>query len=363
MRVALVNTIKPQTGSADGITEYAYNLYEKLRKKNDVELVYALEKTKRLSTIGMLYAQISLRIKGAMLARADIDVVQITNQELGFIVGVLRLFGSRAKIVFTIHDLMRFGKTNFNHGILQMAYNSLVKRSIMTGLRNSDFIVYSAKSVEILTKERLKPKLPSAVILLAVKDEFVNTPIKQWKKKENLTIGYVGSLATSKNVIFILKTAESLKKFSKNFKFVIWGSGQEYATLVDYAKSKGLDNVKFMGFAPEKDLLKIYDSFDVTMFPTYGEGFGLPILDAQTRGLPVIALATSGVEAEVTKYCFKTDKPEEAGKILLDLRSKGFDSGLRKKMIEHAHKFTWDNVAAETMKVYKRLVTAKSEKD
>ena len=43
-----------------------------------------------------------------------------------------------------------------------------------------------------------------------------------------------------------------------------------------------------MGLALEERLIGIYDSFDVFAFPSLYEGFGLPILEAQSRGLPVI---------------------------------------------------------------------------
>ena len=43
-----------------------------------------------------------------------------------------------------------------------------------------------------------------------------------------------------------------------------------------------------MGFAPEEKLVSIYDSFDAMVFPTLYEVFELPILEAQSREIPVI---------------------------------------------------------------------------
>jgi len=48
------------------------------------------------------------------------------------------------------------------------------------------------------------------------------------------------------------------------------------------------ERIKFIGFAPEEKIVDIYDSFDVFVFPILYEGFGMPIIEAQSRGLPVI---------------------------------------------------------------------------
>ena len=48
------------------------------------------------------------------------------------------------------------------------------------------------------------------------------------------------------------------------------------------------ERIKFMGFAPEEKIVDIYDSFDVFVFPCLYKGVGMPIIEAQSRGLPVI---------------------------------------------------------------------------
>ena len=52
--------------------------------------------------------------------------------------------------------------------------------------------------------------------------------------------------------------------------------------------AKGDKRIKFLGFASEHKLMSIYDSFNAFMFPSYYEGFVIPIIKAQSCGLPVI---------------------------------------------------------------------------
>jgi len=58
-----VNTIRPQAGSGDGITEATYRLYERLRRKHDVDLVYPLKKSVRTNVSGLVYANSLFKLK------------------------------------------------------------------------------------------------------------------------------------------------------------------------------------------------------------------------------------------------------------------------------------------------------------
>ncbi|MFP3191157.1 MAG: glycosyltransferase, partial [Thermoproteota archaeon] len=86
-----------------------------------------------------------------------------------------------------------------------------------------------------------------------------------------------------KNVGFAVKALNLIE--DPEVKFEIWGDGPESIYLKQLAQNR---NIVFRGFAPEEKIVNIYDSFDAFVFPSYYEGFGLEILEAQARGLPVI---------------------------------------------------------------------------
>ena len=96
-----------------------------------------------------------------------------------------------------------------------------------------------------------------------------------------------------------------------------------------------------MGPAPENRILNIYDSFDAFVFPSLYEGFGLPILEAQSRGLPVIIYKYGKIPKEVRKYCFEAESPEHMAQIIEDLKENGYNEKLRKKATNYARSFTW----------------------
>ena len=151
---------------------------------------------------------------------------------------------------------------------------------------------------------------------------------------------------------FGIKAANTIK--SKNIFFDIWGKKEfEYEYLVRISKNK---NINFKGFAPEKNLIDIYDSFNAFIFPSYHEGEGLPILEAQSRGLPVIIYKYGKTPKEVKKYCFEAESPEHMAQIINDLKENGYNKKLRKKATEYARSFTWERCARETFNIYQMVL-------
>ena len=357
MKIALINTIKPEQGSGDGITDYTYRLYERLKTNNRVDLVYGIDQSKRNDIRGNLVLYSFFKSKIRKLAKMDYDIVHITNQELGFAAKILKKAGSKAKIITSIHDLMRLDeheKRDFHRGLVQGTFNYIVSSSIHDAIGYSDMIIFSASTVQ---KDALRRFGVSdwRTTLLGPKEKFRTARIPAKKKGKYFNIGWVGALAFRKNVIFVLETALFMKNDDR-FKFVIWGSGAEKQNLIDFKEKNGLDNVSFMGFAPEKELMNIYDKFDLFFYPSLEEGSSLPILDAQARGLPVIVYKGNHMDVEVTKYCFAAKDPKEAVSMIRSLSKKGYSAKSRKASTAYARSFSWDRVAKETLRVYKDVV-------
>lgn len=110
------------------------------------------------------------------------------------------------------------------------------------------------------------------------------------------------------------------------------------------------ERVKFLGYVPDKDLPALYSGAIALTFPSLFEGFGLPILEAQACGCPVL---TSGVSS----------MPEVAGSgaILVDPYSiDDIVEGMArvqsvKAGFENIKRFSWEKCARETLEVLKSL--------
>ena len=92
------------------------------------------------------------------------------------------------------------------------------------------------------------------------------------------------------------------------------------------------------------------------VFPSIYESFGLPILEAQSRGLPVIIYKYGKIPKEVRKYCFEAESPEHMAQIIENLKENGYNEKLGKKATEYARSFTWERCARETLWVCQRML-------
>ena len=126
--------------------------------------------------------------------------------------------------------------------------------------------------------------------------------------------------------------------------------------LLKFKHDNGLDNVDSNGYLKEDNKLKAYDSFDAFAFPSLYEGLGSPILEAQSRGLPVIIYKYGKIPKEVRKYCFEAESPEHMAQIIEHLKENGYNEKLKKKATEYARSFTWEKCARETLEVYKKVL-------
>lgn len=118
------------------------------------------------------------------------------------------------------------------------------------------------------------------------------------------------------------------------------------------------EKVLRLGFVPDEDLVVIYNLATLYCQPSYYEGFGLPVLEAFSCGLPVLASKTQAlVEIAETGALFANPKDYKdfASKIKKVIN----DEKLRKQLIntgsEIVKNFSWGKTAKETIEVYKKV--------
>ncbi|MDE1851453.1 MAG: glycosyltransferase family 4 protein [Candidatus Micrarchaeota archaeon] len=355
MKVAIVNLTKPVSGTGDGMTEYTFQLVKNMKMIKGVEVVsfYALEETRRRNVVGLVAAQPILGGKVNAIVKGNFDIVHITNQEAGFVARMLKRKGCKAKILTTVHDTMRL-RTDLHRGIKQGAYNHMVRGHIRDAVDYSDELLFDEpKTVAELKRFRSFGRYK--VVFLGVDERFLGK-VKNSHEGESFVVGYLGSFAHNKNVGFILRTAKLLRK-EKGIKFSIYGSGGEIDALKAYKNDNELSNVDFMGFAPEVRKREIYDSFDAFVFPTLGEDFSLPILEAMASGSVVIIPKSSELVGFQRKHCMEANNEKGLASLLIRLKERGPNKSFIRKAAEFARSLTWKETAKNTLAEYKGLLS------
>ncbi len=180
---------------------------------------------------------------------------------------------------------------------------------------------------------------------------------------------YVGSVIERKNLLGICKAIYLLRNDLK-IPLIVIGDGTKYKQQVkDFIRQHGLDNrVIFLSdnplakvassFLRAEDFPAIYQSAIAMIYPSFFEGFGIPVLESLWSRLPVITSNVSCLpEAGGSgAYYVNPNSAEEIAEGMKKIyNDKAFAEELKQKGWQHAQNFTQEKCAADVMKVYEDL--------
>ncbi len=172
--------------------------------------------------------------------------------------------------------------------------------------------------------------------------------------KRNKMILTVGAIQTRKNTLNALK---ALRHLPDRYHLVIaGGDGHGSEAVHDFLRTEGLGSrAQVLGYVPAERIPVLYDCADVFIFPSFDEGFGLPVLEAMAHGLPVVASQTSCLPEVGGDAAIYVD-PHSPEDIAQKIMQAAEDENLRERMIERglerARELTWRRTAAAYLKVY-----------
>lgn len=117
-------------------------------------------------------------------------------------------------------------------------------------------------------------------------------------------------------------------------------------------------DIKFIGYVSNSEKELLYKRAELFVYPSYYEGFGLPVLEAMDRGLAVITSNVSSVPEVVADAAIILN-PYDISEIAKALELVINDQGLKAKLIaagrERAKKFSWEKTASAYIKLFKSL--------
>jgi hypothetical protein len=189
---------------------------------------------------------------------------------------------------------------------------------------------------------------PQDVILLPIK--------KQKDKQKKIVIGYIGSHINRKATYLIiplaLRVKEAMKSSYFNARIYIYGSGPILYTIKKLTTLLNLnDIIEFKGIFDRKSVASEYHNLDILFLPSIKEGFGLPILEAATAGIPTIVFNKAKIPKEIKDLCIKVNNFDEIIQVLVNLASSS-ESYENLNLHVSASKFSWDLTAKETLRAY-----------
>jgi len=258
------------------------------------------------------------------------------------------------KLVVTIHDVAFETYPNSFSIFFRLYYKFIIPINI----KRADKILTVSKSSKCeiekyypLSKERIE------VIYLGANPIFKRLDIQ--KKKQIL---YVGSMNERKNFSSVLKAYTMLDRsdytllmvgrFSLNFAL-------DDATKILIDAVNANPNIEFKSDVCNDELVKIYNESMLFVFPSFYEGFGLPMLEAMACGTSVVCSNTTSlpeVGGDAVVYCDPNNVNDIVEKMEMVLSDGKLQQDMIEKGLKRAKQFTWEKSANEHIKVFENLL-------
>jgi len=272
----------------------------------------------------------------------------------------------KSKYVATIHDLTPLISNDWFSELHSKKFKFIITKTIK---RADKIIADSISTKNDIIKFFNYSEENIEVVYLAADDIYRpiedKEEIEKIKKKYGISKNYilfVGTIEPRKNLVRLLSVFERFKNKFNDYQLVIVGQ-TGWMTEKFFEKLKNLpENVKkdiiLTGYIPVEDMIFLYNGCALFIYPSLYEGFGLPVLEAMSCGVPVVTSNISSLPEVGSDACIYVD-PYNEEEIIYTVEKVLTDESLRKKMkekgLERAKLFRWEKTAKKTIDVYKDL--------
>ena len=269
--------------------------------------------------------------------------------------------------VLTIHDLALFKIKRIGS-----FYNTLINKLFLKkSLKNADRVISISNStkkdiVDIFNIDENKIEViyngKSSYSYYSIAEKVNNKEFASLREKYGIKREYflfVGTVEPRKNLVNLLLAYDKLKKETKSdFLLVICGKigwkNKKFKRILDSLAFK--KDVIVTGYVSEKDKELIYRNASLLCFPSLYEGFGLPIIEAMSVGVPVLTSNVSSMPEIGKDKCIYVCKPQDYNELFQKL--KDFYNGKyhynADELVQHSLIFTSSLFEKETFEFLTR---------
>ncbi len=169
---------------------------------------------------------------------------------------------------------------------------------------------------------------------------------------------YVGTIETRKNALLAVK---ALRELDTDIQLIIIGKDTPYAEKVREFVSKYslIPRVHFLKNVTFNDLPGIYQMADLFLFPSEYEGFGIPVVEALSSGVPVIAATGSCLEEAGGAGSIYID-PKDSSALAVQIKNVLNNPEKRQLMIkdgfDHLEQFSDRKIADQLNNLYQNII-------
>ena len=169
-------------------------------------------------------------------------------------------------------------------------------------------------------------------------DEIKRLRVQYGIEEGNKVLIYIGRLSKEKNLVFLIRSLESLLAGEDNLKLLFVGDGKIKAQLERETRTLGLDDkIIFTGYIPYDQVHGYYFLGDIFVTASLSEVFPLTIIEALSCSVPIVAIDAVGT-GDIVRHGYNGILVEEDERAFRDGVKKMIDDcELRKRMGKNAH--------------------------
>ncbi len=365
---------KRATNNTTGLGNYSRSLIEDLAKTFNMHryFVYTPKLNKQIAQFSLfksknVYVRLptgffrkflwrSLRIKQEL--KADkIDIFHGLSNEIP-----IGLKKEGIKSAVTIHDLIFLKRPQDYQFINRFIY----RLKSQYACRNADKIIAVSEQTKADIIEHYQIEPNKIEVIYQTCDEIFKQVASAHKKNEvskkyQLPKKYilsVGTIEPRKNLLLIVK---AMTQTTSNFSLVVIGKAKSYFKEVE--KEINRENLQqriiFLKHVSFEDLPSVYQLANLFVYPSFYEGFGIPIIEALFSKAPVIAAKGSCLEeagGSDSLYINPEDYHDLAKKIDLILTSPDMANNMIERGYRYVQKFKNDQISKQLVRCYLQIL-------
>ena len=267
------------------------------------------------------------------------------------------------KLALTVHDLSPFVTPEF-YDIKRRLWHKSIRVSNTLARANVIFAVSEYTKLDLVDKFKVDPN-KIVVTPLGVDHEIFNPHLSEVRMREVRNVYglpgefilYLGTIEPRKNVDGLVRAFNNIQSSAS---LVIAGRpGWKYNSVYkEIERSPKKRNIHVLGFVEEQDKQYLLKLAKVFAFPSFYEGFGLPVLEAMSVGTPVLTSQITSIP-EVTGKTALLINPQNIDDITGGLTELITNNALRTQLAQQAlvraQEFTWQKTAQKVLEAFQKL--------
>jgi alpha-1,3-rhamnosyl/mannosyltransferase len=264
--------------------------------------------------------------------------------------------------VVTVFDIFPIIADDYSSADFRKKFSALLIEAMGRAAR----VITSSHATEslLIARAQVPPEKIRVIPLGVDPPAVVLSPAERLRERARILGGEgemvlsVGAMETRKNTLNMLKALQTLPA---NYQLVLsGGNGYGSEAIYEFIRGESLGNrVKVLGYIGDARLAVLYQAASVLLFPSWGEGFGIPVLEAMAGGVPVVTSNISSmpeVGGEAALYVDPRDPSDIAPKVIQAVEDSGLRASLVQKGLARASEFTWRRTAQATLAVYDEIL-------